>query len=285
MAIALLNAVRDAILAVDTDGRIQFWNAAAERTFGYEAADVIGQPWGSLFLPDQPALRDVLWKQAIDKGRWEGEITCLHASGSRITSLSRWDLERDDTDAPVRMLMVNTSIEQCARLLSTSAQATKRSFEELFGRHPDAVFAFDREGRLSSANAALEKLTGYSTQELMAMQLSKLVKHASLASLQVCFSKALAGEPQSIECTCLQRDGSEFEANISLLPNIVNNAIVGVHGILRDISDRKNSERKVLYLANHDALTGLANRNLLYDRMQHAIDHARRRKGLVGVLF
>lgn len=285
LATALLDITRDAIVAVGMDGRIEFWNAAAELMFGYKAEELIGQSWGGIFLHDNAVLRDMLWQEAVDAGKWEGEIICRHAKGTKVTALSRWDVGRDSGGNAIRILMVNTSIEQYSRLLSASAQATKHSFDELFGHHPDAVFAFDRESRLISANASLEKLTGYTAQELMAMQLDKMVRKSSKRPLRQSFRKALAGEPQTMEFTCLHRDGSEFEASISLLPNIVNNVIVGVHGIIRNISDRKNSERKVLYLANHDALTGLPNRNLLYDRMQHAIDHARRNRYLVGVLF
>ena len=284
-ALALLNVTRDAMVAISMDGRIQFWNAAAERMFGYRAQDILGQPWGLIFLHDNPVMRDMRWQEAVSLGKWDGEIQCQHARGTQVTALSRWDVERDAAGNPIRILMVNTSIEQCSRLLGASVQATKQSFEELFGHHPDAVFAFDRESRLISANAALEKLTGYPAQELMTIELESLIKKTSLGPLRQCFRKALSGEPQSMELMCLHRDRSEFEASISLLPNIVNNVIVGVHGIIRDISDRKDSERKVLYLANHDALTGLPNRNLLYDRMQHAIEHARRYKTLVGVLF
>ncbi|HZV62041.1 MAG TPA: EAL domain-containing protein [Methylophilaceae bacterium] len=285
LAMTLLNITRDAIAAVGMDGNIQFWNPAAERMFGYQSTDIVGQPWTSVFLADNLAFCDMLWQEAICMGKWEGEIIGRHAKGHLVTALSRWDIERDGAGNAIRVLMVNTSIEQYSRLMGASAQATKQSFEELFGHHPDAVFAFDRESRLISANASLEKLTGYTTQELMSLPLRKMIKKSSLGSLRQGFRKALSGEPQTMEITCLHRDGSEFEASISLLPNIANNAIVGVHGIIRDISDRKISERKVLYLANHDALTGLPNRNLLYDRMQHAIDHARRYKTLVGVLF
>jgi len=285
LAIKLLDMARDAMVAVGTDGCIQYWNAAAERMFGYKAADVVGQLWGCIFLHDNPVLRDILWQEAISSGKWEGEILCRHARGTKVIALSRWDVERDPAGNPIRILMVNTSIEQCSRLLGASVQATKQSFEELFGHHPDAVFVFDRESRLISANASLEKLTGYTAQELMTIELDKLVQKTSLSPLRQCFRKALTGEPQTMELMCLHRDGSEFEASISLLPNVVNNVIVGVHGIIRDISDRKSSERKVLYLANHDGLTGLPNRNLLYDRMQHAIEHARRYQSMLGVLF
>ncbi|WP_168798657.1 EAL domain-containing protein [Herbaspirillum sp. ST 5-3] len=56
-------------------------------------------------------------------------------------------------------------------------------------------------------------------------------------------------------------------------------------GVTIDISERKEYEARIEYLADHDALTGLANRNLLGDRIGQAMAHARRNGLLLAVLF
>lgn len=57
-------------------------------------------------------------------------------------------------------------------------------------------------------------------------------------------------------------------------------------GTMRDITERKLSEEKIAYLATHDALTNLPNRNLLEDRVHQAISHAGRHEGTkVALLF
>lgn len=56
-------------------------------------------------------------------------------------------------------------------------------------------------------------------------------------------------------------------------------------GVHQDVTERKLAEERIHFLAQHDALTGLPNRILLYDRLQQALARARRRRGSFAVLF
>jgi len=61
--------------------------------------------------------------------------------------------------------------------------------------------------------------------------------------------------------------------------------VIGTMGISRDITDHKQAEARIRYMALHDALTGLPNRTLLQDRLAQAIALARRNQQRVGVLM
>jgi diguanylate cyclase (GGDEF)-like protein/PAS domain S-box-containing protein len=59
----------------------------------------------------------------------------------------------------------------------------------------------------------------------------------------------------------------------------------GVVAIVRDITERKVAEQRIRHMAQHDDLTGLPNRSLIRDRLDHAIGHAKRKRRCVAVAF
>ncbi|MBR8256349.1 EAL domain-containing protein [Burkholderia ambifaria] len=92
------------------------------------------------------------------------------------------------------------------------------------------------------------------------------------------------GVPFSLEHRLVHADGTErcvlHQAESGRDPD---HAII-LRGIVQDITERKMQQGRIEYLANHDALTGLPNRNLLSDRMEQAMSQARRTGQLVAVM-
>ena len=72
--------------------------------------------------------------------------------------------------------------------------------------------------------------------------------------------------------------------NISAAKNSVTNNIHYIC-IFTDISAQKSAENELRFLANYDHLTGLPNRSLLLDRIQHAIEHSRRQNSSIALFF
>ncbi|MFZ2853173.1 MAG: EAL domain-containing protein, partial [Rhodocyclaceae bacterium] len=79
-------------------------------------------------------------------------------------------------------------------------------------------------------------------------------------------------------------DGEKLWVELFLAPvRSESGSVTHFVGVLNDVTFRKDAEERLNHLANHDALTGLPNRNLLNDRLAHAI--ARRSDGMAAVLF
>jgi diguanylate cyclase (GGDEF)-like protein/PAS domain S-box-containing protein len=80
-------------------------------------------------------------------------------------------------------------------------------------------------------------------------------------------------------------DGGLVEVEVSCRDLRLDPTVRGLVVTLRDVTESRRLERELTHRANHDSLTGLANRLLFSDRVQEAVGRAARGGGIVGVLF
>ncbi|MGV7207276.1 EAL domain-containing protein [Oxalobacteraceae bacterium A2-2] len=132
-----------------------------------------------------------------------------------------------------------------------------------------------------AANSRAERMTGYSKQELQGMALLHLLPEAranGVFDLLVRGSRA-GGVHEAEWDHYAHRTGKRW------LHQQVVRVEDGVVAIVRDITERKLAEERMLHMARHDTLTGLPNRSLIADRLSQAILQAQRSGGAVLVAF
>ncbi len=94
-----------------------------------------------------------------------------------------------------------------------------------------------------------------------------------------------AGQSFTVDLELTRHDGSTFWAACFGKALDPNNITKGTVWVLEDISGRKSAEEQLIYQAQHDALTGLANRTMLGDRLNMAVNHAARHKHQMAVCY
>ena len=162
---------------------------------------------------------------------------------------------------------------------------SEQRYRSLFDNNPDPVYSFDLNGHLISANRALSELNGFAIDEMLGMHFRDLVIPEDVERVSEHFERAAGGQSQDYECSALRKDGSGVEIHVTNLPIVVGGEIVGVYGVAKDISERKNLERQLKHMAFHDPLTDLPNRLLFMDRLEQALAAIPRRSPLIAVLF
>jgi diguanylate cyclase (GGDEF)-like protein/PAS domain S-box-containing protein len=152
----------------------------------------------------------------------------------------------------------------------------------------DGVLVVDNAGAITHHNTRFaqmwripqELLTGRETTDAIALVLDQLERPESfLATID-----DLRVQPDGISDDTLDfKDGRVFERHSR--PQRVDGVIVGRVWSFRDVTDRNQLVDQLAYQAFHDDLTGLANRGLLRDRLEHALARSRRSAVTVAVLF
>jgi diguanylate cyclase (GGDEF)-like protein/PAS domain S-box-containing protein len=159
--------------------------------------------------------------------------------------------------------------------------------QEMLEGLPDAVVAAAGDGRIVFVNALAEQLFGYSREELIGQPVQTLwperIRERYTRNMQLYFATE---HPIrfSVEAWGVRKDGSEFVGEMSwgIVATAAGPLLLAVG---RDVSARRAAEARVRHAAVHDPLTGLANRTLLRDRLEHALARSEREGGATGVLF
>ena len=136
-------------------------------------------------------------------------------------------------------------------------------------------------------NPAFERITGYSSQEVLGRN-SRLLQGTDRAQPElIAIRAALHDErPCHVVLRNYRKDGSMYwnELNISPVRNDAGTVThyIGVHS---DVTDAKTHQDELARQANHDSLTGLPNRNLLWDRIDRACVRTQRYGDFAAVAF
>jgi len=159
---------------------------------------------------------------------------------------------------------------------------------KLLDSSPDAMIITDRNGNITQINIAAEALFGYSRSEFINLNISELMPKRFVNHQEKVdkffenSSTRTMGEGK--ELFAVKKSGEEFQIEISLNLAELNNDRVAITS-LRDVTKQKRTESKVLHQANYDFLTQLPNRFLSLDRLSMSIEHAKRNKKQLAVMY
>lgn len=283
-----LDQVVAGIAVINPQGVIRFWNAALESLFCYSREAVLGMHWQTLVLAEPEGQCEERHGKLMQSGEWDGSLVFRTGDGSSKSFASSWRIATPGAKEASDILVTFHEPPQksASPLMHYDAwRHDRESFDALFGHHPDGVFALHKTHRLAAVNTALASLTGYSPVELTGMLLVSLVAPPDRDAVQAALCEAVDGKPRTMEVTCLGKNGTPVDVAVTLLPHFAGGAVNGLHGIVKDIAHRKRDERRIQYLATHDALTELPNRNLLHQHIELAVAEAVRNETRFGVLF
>lgn len=154
----------------------------------------------------------------------------------------------------------------------------------------DAVIAIDTRSRIVFCNPAAETMFGYTRDELIGETLERLVDPDKAPYHQAHVTHFLnSGEDARLmaergEIRGQRRNGDCFPARATIM-RIEMKDETWLAAIVEDLTEQYQVEQELRTLAYYDSLTGLPNRSLLHQRLNHALERAHRNHTTVALLF
>lgn len=236
----LLDLTHDAIFVRSLSSSIVYWNRGAERLYGWQREDAMRKVSYELLRTEFPIPLSQIEAQVYEKGAWEGELVHHRRDGAKIVVSSRWALQLDASNQPMRILEINRDI--------TQRKMQEKKFRNLLESAPDAIVIVNERGQIQLVNAQTEKLFGYSREELIGQPVEILIPQRFRQG-HVAHRDGYSKSPHPREMGAgselygRRKDGTEFPVEISLSPLETEEGML-VSSAIRDITDRKRADSK-----------------------------------------
>ena len=245
----VLEATSDGFVALDADWRYTYVNGHAGRMFNRDPASLIGKHIWTEFPEGvgQPFQRE--YELAVAQGT-PRQIEAYYPP------YGRWFDNRIYPYAGgVAIFFQDVTARRTAE---DRLRESEQRYRSLFDQHPDAVYSFDRDGRFVSANKACEGLSGYAPEELIGKPFAPLIVPESRQRTLERFRTVMTGVATSYDEVILHKSGRRIEVAITALPIVVDGNVVGMYGIAKDLTARRELEARLLQAEKMQAVGRLA---------------------------
>ena len=247
---AIFESAHDALITMDAQGRIQEFNPAAERMFGYSRSEAVGRMAADLIIP--PHLRE-RHMEGVRRYLETGEAAVLE---QRILMPA---MRADGTEIPVEFSIAATRRANLPPFFTAYVRdISDRVLAERATAHlaaivkssDDAIISKNLSGIVMSWNRAAERLFGYRADEMIGRPITTLIPPDRHDEERRILEKMSHGEMvENYETTRRRKDGTDVHVSLTISPLFDGQGkVIGASKIARDITDRVQNEQ---VLAQH----------------------------------
>ena len=241
---SLQEAVSDAVISTDLGFRIQSWNAAAERIYGWRADEVIGQRSPDLFKTEfAPGdSSEHILKEFQAHGFWTAEVVQRHKDGHAIPILGSMTLIKDAGDTAMGIVAVNHDITSWKQAEAALRESEAR-YRLLADHVSDLIARIDTMGVYVYISPSSQTMLGYTPEELVGKSGLELIHPDDVGEVIQQMQVALDpnGHVSPVTYRMLHKDGHYVwvETNGQIVWSEDRSEIIGFITMSRDVTERQ----------------------------------------------
>ena len=210
--------------------------APGEITPGFDAFYSIVHPEDAGFIKNDYA-------RSLSSGLSESasEFRIIDKNGRLKYISGKIKIDRDENGHPIRISGFILDITERKR---TEIALLKREqeYKSLLEQNPEAVFSLDIDGRLTKVNEGVVRLVGSSAAELLNTDFRSLVDPRDYERVLNHFSGALDRKAQRFIARVIGAGSKVYTVDVTNMPIVVDDEVIGVHGVACDITEKKELE-------------------------------------------
>ncbi len=273
----LFENANDIIYTIDLAGNYTSVNKVGECVTGYSRTELCRLNFAQLVAPEHVARsREMMTRKlAGHEATTFYELEIVHKAGARVLLEVSTQLVYAH-GRPVGVQGIARDITE-RKQAEAALRVSEERYRELFENANDLIYTHDLKGNFTSLNNTGERITGYTRAEAVQLNIAQVVAPEYLQMAREMIGRKQAeGEATVYELEIVAQDGRRVPLEISTRLIFAAGQPVGVQGIARDITERRQAEEQLRLHALADALTGLPNRLLFTDHLTLAVEQSRR---------
>jgi diguanylate cyclase (GGDEF)-like protein/PAS domain S-box-containing protein len=235
----VLEALGEAVIVADHHGRIVHWNAAAERLYGYTAAEVLGRKTREVTTtPEQADALDEIGRSLAQGERYTGEFQSRHRDGRALqvrATITPYEVDGEN----VATISVSVDLGEMHE-----AREAERRLAAIVESSDDAIVAFDLDGTVTAWSPGAASMLGWTADEVVGRHRSFLLPEDLRAEDDTVLAHVRLGRRvDRIDTVRLHRDGSLVPLSLTVTPlRARGGAVTGASIIARRRSVRDRAD-------------------------------------------
>ena len=252
---SLLTLSYEPMLAWRLDGQIEFWNAGAERLYGFSSNEAVGHSSHALLQTEFPIEFTELRSKLLNEHYWSGELRHVCKDGREVIVDSRMQLLGEATVLEVnrdvsQIRALNVQRKQVEAALLESEQRL-RWLASIVEFSDDAIVSKNLDGVITSWNRGAERVFGYTADEAIGQPITIVIPQDRHDEERAILTRIRRGERiDHFETVRQRKHGSLIVVSLTVSPvKDAEGKIVGASKSARDITEQKRTQEQIATLA------------------------------------
>ncbi len=280
---AILDFLPDATGVIDQEGKVTVWNRAMEELTGVKAKDILGKANHVYSLPfygcRQDALIDLVMMPSDQRQK---EYPIVKEKNNILTMEKYFPLIKSGRyleckaacllDKKGKKVGAIETIRDVSRQkqIESAARTSEARYRNILENIEEGYYEVDLEGNYTFCNTYLLNYLGMDPERVPGLNFRELMDEENANKVEKAFNKVFKTRQTIREFGWYVqgKEGRVIYVETTVSPIMENDRMVGFRGLIRDMSERRETIDKLEYMSMHDSLTGLYNRSYFEEEMR-----------------